>query len=282
MKRSKKLHKKCGGNISRQFRGGDKTTCNVTKLTDKEFIVDCGPVKPQTLVPLPLVPPPPAKKPVKTDALGEVSDTKQADLLKQLGEVLPKKKAEREARNKAEAATRLQAIARKKAAEREARKKAAEREARKKAAEREARKKAEAATKLQAIARRNASRKVKKGGKKRKTVKRKQVPWAGWSKQSPSSAQRSRMYRKCGSKCFLGKNSQKNTGRSPSFPICKKNTCKISKKGLYAGYVRARQWSSKKSHFKNEKNQKSRRKTYKRVANKAKRMLKKRGYHVGR
>jgi hypothetical protein len=45
------------------------------------------------------------------------------------------------------------------------------------------------------------------------------------------------MLNKCGRKCFLGKNI--------SFPICKKNTCKISSKGVYAAYVRARQYSSK-------------------------------------
>ena len=59
------------------------------------------------------------------------------------------------------------------------------------------------------------------------------VPWKGWSKQAPDQKQRTRMLRKCGKKCFLGKNT--------SYPICKKNTCKISKKGVWAAYVRSRQ-----------------------------------------
>jgi hypothetical protein len=41
------------------------------------------------------------------------------------------------------------------------------------------------------------------------------------------------MLKKCGKKCFLG--------TKKSFPICKKNTCKVSRKGVYAAYVRARQ-----------------------------------------
>jgi hypothetical protein len=45
------------------------------------------------------------------------------------------------------------------------------------------------------------------------------------------------MLKKCGKKCFLGP--------KKSFPICKKNTCKVSKKGVYAAYVRARQYHHK-------------------------------------
>jgi hydroxylamine reductase (hybrid-cluster protein) len=81
---------------------------------------------------------------------------------------------------------------------------------------------------------------------------RKQVPWTGWKKLQPSSHQRTHMFHKCGKKCFLGKNK--------SFPICKKNTCKICKKGLYAAYVRAREYSSRSPK-------------YSRIANKAKKML---------
>jgi len=53
------------------------------------------------------------------------------------------------------------------------------------------------------------------------------------------------MQKKCGKKCFLGKNN--------SFPICKKNTCNISRKGLYAAYVRARQYKTYKNIAKNAK-----------------------------
>lgn len=59
----------------------------------------------------------------------------------------------------------------------------------------------------------------------------------GWKKQKPSIHQRTVMLKKCGKKCFLGPNK--------TFPICKKNTCKISRQGVYSAYIRARQYSSK-------------------------------------
>lgn len=80
------------------------------------------------------------------------------------------------------------------------------------------------------------------------TQTRKNVPWKGWKSEKPNYHQRTLMRKKCGSKCFLGK--------GKSFPICKKNTCKVSRKGVYAAYVRARQTK------------------HNRVAQKAKRMLK--------
>ena len=43
--------------------------------------------------------------------------------------------------------------------------------------------------------------------------------------------------KKCGKKCFLGSKKK--------FPICKKNTCKISSKGVYSAYIRARQYHKK-------------------------------------
>jgi len=63
---------------------------------------------------------------------------------------------------------------------------------------------------------------------------RKNVPWRGWKNEKPSTHQKTVMLKKCGKKCFLGPKKY--------FPICKKNTCKISKKGVYAAYVRARQY----------------------------------------
>ena len=62
----------------------------------------------------------------------------------------------------------------------------------------------------------------------------------GWKKQQPGTHNRTVMMRKCGKKCFLGPNQ--------SFPICKKNTCKISSKGVYAAYIRARQYRHIKSY----------------------------------
>ena len=54
------------------------------------------------------------------------------------------------------------------------------------------------------------------------------VATRGWKKQQPGTHQRTVMLQKCGKKCFLGPNK--------SFPICKKNTCKKSKKGIYVSY----------------------------------------------
>jgi hypothetical protein len=88
--------------------------------------------------------------------------------------------------------------------------------------------------------------------KTRKNSKNNQL----WKNQKPGYHQRSVMWKKCGKKCFLG--------TKKSFPICKKNTCTVSKKGVYAAYVRAREYSSKTGKRK-----------YKTVATRAKRMLQK-------
>jgi hypothetical protein len=80
------------------------------------------------------------------------------------------------------------------------------------------------------------------------TKTRKRVPWAGWKNEKPSYHQRTVMSQKCSKKCFLGPNK--------SFPICKKNTCKRSRKGIYAAYVRAREYK------------------YNKIASRAKKMLK--------
>uniref|UniRef100_A0A6C0B2M1 Uncharacterized protein n=1 Tax=viral metagenome TaxID=1070528 RepID=A0A6C0B2M1_9ZZZZ len=56
----------------------------------------------------------------------------------------------------------------------------------------------------------------------------------GWAKQQPSTHERTLMLKRCGTRCFLGPNK--------SFPICTRKTCKINRKGLYAAYVRSRQW----------------------------------------
>ena len=59
----------------------------------------------------------------------------------------------------------------------------------------------------------------------------------GWSKQAPNAKQRTSMLKKCGKKCFLGANK--------SFPICVKNTCLMSRKGVLSAYTRARQYRTK-------------------------------------
>ena len=81
---------------------------------------------------------------------------------------------------------------------------------------------------------------------------RRNVPWKGWKEEKPGYHQRTVMLKKCGKKCFLGP--------KKSFPICKKNTCKISKKGVYAAYVRSRQYRTKGRNYMN-------------ISRKAKRML---------
>jgi len=66
---------------------------------------------------------------------------------------------------------------------------------------------------------------------------RKNVPWRGWKSQKPGTHQKTVMLKRCGKRCFLGP--------KKSFPICTKNTCKINRAGVYAAYVRARQFKHK-------------------------------------
>lgn len=59
----------------------------------------------------------------------------------------------------------------------------------------------------------------------------------GWKREKPGFHQKTVMLKKCGRKCFLGPDK--------SFPICKKNTCKVSSHGVYAAYIRSRQYRNK-------------------------------------
>lgn len=113
------------------------------------------------------------------------------------------------------------------------------------------------------------------GGRKTRQARRKSVPWAGWSKEAPFGAARTRMYRRCGSKCFLGKKTPGDK-QHPDFPICTKGTCRINRKGLWAAFVRAREWGNKRSSYKGKSSPRLRRETYKNIARKAKRMLSRR------
>ena len=65
----------------------------------------------------------------------------------------------------------------------------------------------------------------------------------GWKNEKPSYHQRTVMLKRCGQKCFLGQHK--------SFPICKKNTCKISSKGVYSAYIRAREYRTKGQKYRN-------------------------------
>jgi hypothetical protein len=59
----------------------------------------------------------------------------------------------------------------------------------------------------------------------------------GWKNEKPGYHQKTIMLQRCGKKCFLGS--------KKSFPICKKNTCKVSSKGVYAAYIRAREYRTR-------------------------------------
>ena len=63
------------------------------------------------------------------------------------------------------------------------------------------------------------------------------VATRGWKNEKPGYHQKTVMLQKCGRKFFLGPDK--------SFPICKKNTCKVSSKGIYSAYIRARQYRTK-------------------------------------
>lgn len=59
----------------------------------------------------------------------------------------------------------------------------------------------------------------------------------GWKNQQPGYHQRTIMLKRCGRKCFLG--------RDKSYPICTKNTCKVNPKGVYSAFIRSRQFHHK-------------------------------------
>lgn len=95
-------------------------------------------------------------------------------------------------------------------------------------------------------------------------------PTKGWSLKNPGIRERKVMMKKCGKRCFLGPNK--------SFPICNKGTCKINPKGVYAAYIRAKEWGNAKNSYKRSKPKYSR-KIYKNIERKSKRLLKNRfGY----
>ena len=112
------------------------------------------------------------------------------------------------------------------------------------------------------------------GARKKRTKNRKtrKLPWSGWSKLAPKGKARTTMKRNCGKKCFLGP--------KKSFPVCAKGTCKVNKKGLWAAYIRAREWGNKPSSYKGRSRPRHKRSVYKRVANKATAALRRRGVHV--
>jgi hypothetical protein len=91
---------------------------------------------------------------------------------------------------------------------------------------------------------------------------RKNLPWSGWSSIKPSTRERTRMLKYCGQRCFLGPHK--------SFPICARNTCKVNKKGIWAAYIRAREWGSRKKRVKPQKHSSN---FYRKIAQKTRKML---------
>jgi len=77
-----------------------------------------------------------------------------------------------------------------------------------------------------------------------------------WSKMSPGYHERTLMMKRCGKKCFLGP--------GKTFPICRRGTCKPNKKGIYAAFVRAREYVTIKGTRK-----------YRQISEKAMRLLQK-------
>ena len=113
--------------------------------------------------------------------------------------------------------------------------------------------------------------------------RRKKLSCAGWHALAPGRHERTIMQKDCGSKCFLGP-----VGES-CFPICTKNTCDVNDKGVYAAYVRAREYGSKNMHMRSRHNKTKKNKhaiyghnhsktLYRKIASKAKTLLKKLGY----
>ena len=116
----------------------------------------------------------------------------------------------------------------------------------------------------------------------RKQKRTKLLTSKGWHEQAPSTKERTTMQKECGSKCFLGPISEN------CFPICTKNTCEVNEKGVYAAYVRAREYGSSKMKKRSSKKKSHTKQTlyghnhskklYRKIASKAKTLLKKRGY----
>jgi len=108
-----------------------------------------------------------------------------------------------------------------------------------------------------------------------KTHKHKKLPWSGWKNEKPTTHERTIMLKECGKECFLGPNK--------SFPICTRKTCKINDKGVYAAYVRAREWGKKQSNYMGLSRPTHKQRVYQNVARKAKKILTRKGYkNVGK
>jgi len=109
---------------------------------------------------------------------------------------------------------------------------------------------------------------------------RKASHWAGWGKLAPQGAARTRMYKKCGKKCFLGTKTIGNK-QHPDFPICTTGTCKVNKKGVWAAYIRAKEWGKPKKSYTSKRSRPAHKQSYyAKIARRAKRMLETAGENV--
>ena len=97
-------------------------------------------------------------------------------------------------------------------------------------------------------------------------VTRKQLlkTFKSWRRNQPTRRQRSLQLKRCGKKCFLGS--------KKSFPICNAGSCKPSKGGLIAAYVRSREMTRR---ARDRTIKKHRASYYYNVAKKAKTLLRK-------
>ena len=84
----------------------------------------------------------------------------------------------------------------------------------------------------------------------------------GWKRMKPGRHQRTVMMRRCGKKCFLGPST------CNCFPICNPGTCKINKKGVWAAYIRGREYGSPKMRSTHHT-----KKVYRKIAGRAKALL---------
>jgi hypothetical protein len=122
------------------------------------------------------------------------------------------------------------------------------------------------------------------GGSKTRKIRRgarKSMPWSGWGRLAPQGRERTKMYRKCGKKCFLGTKTPGDR-QHPDFPICAKGTCKVNTKGLYSAYIRARQWGKPRRTYRGKSRPRMSPSHYRNIASRAKRMLRSRGVKVGK
>ena len=114
---------------------------------------------------------------------------------------------------------------------------------------------------------------------------------SGWKSLAPGTHDRTVMKKQCGTKCFLGPK------KDNCFPICAKKTCKVEDKGVMAAYMRARQQASmtrkqssakrssrtkRSSSKRSTKSHRHSHKAYMRIAARAKKILTRKGYKVGK